>query len=309
MIDLVKDFYNSFIHDHRKFWLFVLILIILFFLGQATLNNNPNVNKNNKQYVNSIYMSDGRIYNNYLNQREKDMYDFIMSRIKKNKRVTKKPLKEYGCSSHQECYSLMSIATDAIWIDHPELLSFASFDYSYDPRSSLLTFRIRKSFKLPLMDKIGEMIINYKIKKIQRATKDMTDKEKIIYVYNWIGDNATYDRIFTLDSKNQTIYNVFINHNAVCAGFAKTAQVIFQAIGINSYSIEGTTSDLHMWNIVEVDGEYYYFDSTYAAAIKRDHPMYYDGLIQSKMEDHKATHPERYPTLSTRDLFTDGELK
>ena len=203
----------------------------------------------------------------------------------------------------------MGAAVNAIWLDHPELLSFGSWNAQYKPDTGILTFRIERSFKLPLMDDVGEIIINYKINKILKETEGMTDKEKIKYVYNWIGENATYDTIFTSDSKNQTIYNVFINHNAVCAGFAKTAQVIFQRMGIKSYLVEGYTTGLHMWNIVEVDGKYYFFDSTVAACIKETHYMYYDGLKQDKFESYVLSHPERYPELETSNLYESSELK
>ena len=43
----------------------------------------------------------------------------------------------------------------------------------------------------------------------------MSDLEKIKYVYEWIGDNAYYDKLLTGSSKNQSIYNVFIKGNAV----------------------------------------------------------------------------------------------
>ena len=80
MIPLIKSIYNN-LYDRRKLVFFILIIVGFFFLGQKTLNKNPNVDKNDHQYVNSIYMSDGRIYNNYLNDEEKAMYDFMMDRM------------------------------------------------------------------------------------------------------------------------------------------------------------------------------------------------------------------------------------
>ena len=62
-------------------------------------------------------------------------------------------------------------------------------------------------------------------------------------------------------SKNQSIYNVFMNKNAVCAGFAKASQVIFQNIGINSYTITGESTGPHMWNVVELDGKYNFINT------------------------------------------------
>ncbi len=308
MFSVIRNIYDR-LYDKRKLVIFIIIVLSLFFGTKKIYNNNPNVDKNDHQYVNSIYMSDGRIYNEYLNDRQKAMYDFMMDRIKRGKRVTQQTPAEYGCESHNDCYSLMLAAVNAIWIDHPELLSFASWNAQYKSSTNILTFRIERSFKLPFMDDVGEIIINYKINQIVKATEGMTDKEKIKYVYNWIGQNATYDRIFTMDNKNQTIYNVFINHNAVCAGFAKTAQVIFQRLGINSYIVRGDTTGPHMWNIVEVDGKYYYFDSTVAACIKETHYAYYDGLKQSQFGDYKQNNPDWYPELEKTNLFTDDELK
>ncbi len=85
--------------------------------------------------------------------------------------------------------------------------------------------------------------------------------------------------------------------NAVCAGFAKASQVIFQNIGINSYAVTGTTTGGHMWNIVEIDGKYYYYDSTVAACRKKTSKGYYDGLKQEEFADYKLDHPDWYSGL------------
>ncbi len=308
MIPFIKSIFNM-INDHKRILGILLIFFGIFLFAQKTLNNNPNVDKNSPFYVNSIYMSDGRIYTNYLDDDTKHMYDFIMDRIKRGKRVTQMTPAEYGCPDYRSCFSLMSSATNAIWIDHPELLSFASFDISYKYDTNILTFRIRRSFKLPGMDKIGEMIINYQIEKLVKDTEGYTDKERIKYVYNWIGNHMKYDTIFTSDNKNQTIYAAFIQRNAVCAGFAKTAQVIFQRMGIKSYLVDGYTTGPHMWNIIEVDGKNYFFDSTVAACIKEDHYMYYDGLKQSNFEDYRVSNKSWYPIIEKNELFGKEELK
>lgn len=88
----------------------------------------------------------------------------------------------------------------------------------------------------------------------------MKDLEQIQYIYNWIGENNSYDTMFTTFAKNQSIYNVFMNKNAVCAGFAKNSAVIFQNIGIESYTITGYSTGEYMWNIVKLDGKYYCCD-------------------------------------------------
>ena len=114
----------------------------------------------------------------------------VLSKIKNHKRVTKEPLANFGCISYGECVTNIRTAADAIMIDHPELLSYGGWNLQYDDASGILTFRIENSFKLPFMNAIGEMIINKKIDAIEEQTKNMTDREKIKYVYDWIGANT-----------------------------------------------------------------------------------------------------------------------
>ncbi len=308
MIPALKNLYNR-LYDHKKAIIILIILIIVFFTSQKIINRNPNVDKNSSQYINSIYMSDGMVYNNYLNTQEKEMYDFILNNVRKNKRVINTTLENHNCQSYQDCFGYISRANKAIMLDHPELLSYGGADWEYKTSKNKLIIRIRKPFRLPLMTQIGEMIINAKLNKIKKETANMTDKEKVKYVYNYIGNNTTYDRIFTDDSKNQTIYNVFVKDNAVCAGFAKASQVIFQAIGIKSYTVLGHTSGYHMWNIIEIDGKYYFYDSTVASSIKNDSSYYYYGLIQNEFKDYKMSNPEWYPSVTKEELFSLNELQ
>ncbi len=297
----------SWLYNKRKFLIVIVVFFILFLIAKKVFNNNPNVDKTSEFYTNSIYMSDGRIFNNYLDENAKNIYNTIMNKIKKGKTIIYMKPSDYGCKNYNECFSYFSVVTHAIMIDHPELLSFGGWMAQYKYENDEITFWIRNSFKLPLMNDFGEMIINSKIDKIKKETQNMSDKEKIKYVYNWIGANTTYDRLFTTDSKNQTIYNVFVNHNAVCAGFAKASQVIFQRIGIKSYIVEGNTTGAHMWNIVYVDGKYYYYDSTVAACIPKDHSSYYDGLKQIKFSNYKTSY-DWFPQVTGEELYSEDEL-
>ena len=123
----------------------------------------------------------------------------------------------------------------------------------------------------------------------------MDDLEKIKYVYEWIGMNNTYDKVFTYSSKNQSIYNVFMNKNAVCAGFAKASAVIFQNIGITAYTITGESTGPHMWNIINYNDKWYFYDSTIATGRTEGSSSYYDGLRQEYMNFYTVHFPTWYP--------------
>jgi len=69
----------------------------------------------------------------------------------------------------------------------------------------------------------------------------------------------------------RTICGVFINKKAVCAGYAKAVQFLLQRYGIEcGYCVgdmlkkdENGEVTAHAWNILKVDGEYYYLDATW----------------------------------------------
>ena len=62
-----------------------------------------------------------------------------------------------------------------------------------------------------------------------------------------------------------------------------------------------------MWNIVKVDGKYYYYDSTVAACIKENSKYYYDGLRQSNFSNY-STRYNWFPRTTTNELYSEDEL-
>lgn len=65
----------------------------------------------------------------------------------------------------------------------------------------------------------------------------------------------------------RTIYGVLCNNESVCEGYAKTAKVILDKLGIPCILVkgmmdDGITSELHMWNYFQIDGKWYALDCT-----------------------------------------------
>ena len=282
---------------HKIYTIILIILSIFIYLNYTRIiEPNSKIDKKDKFYINDIYMSDGRIYKEYLSKEEKKAYDEIIDTINKREKTRKIDTSKYPNMTTQDIGNLLITASDAILIDHPELLQYSNIAYKYT--STKIELIISYAIDNPLMEEINTLRIRRIINNIKLKTKDMSDLEKIKYVYEWIGDNSRYDTLFTTASKNQSIYNVFIKKNAVCVGFAKTSQVIFQNIGIESMTITGESTGPHMWNVIKYKGKYYYYDSTYSASIrKKDNKNYYDGLKQEKLNYYKLSHPEWYPKI------------
>lgn len=279
----------------------IVISVFIYYNFTRIVDKNPLINENDSQYVNDLYMSDGRIYNEYLDAREKKMYDLFLTNLKTHTRTTEIKLLEFGCSDYQDCSDLISMAGEAILIDHPEVMSYAGWSWRY--KDGILKLTLDFAVPFAFLESVGEARIERIISDIKKDTKNMSEKEKIKYVYNWMGNNTRYDKTFTWSSKNQSVYSVFMSKEAVCAGFAKASQIIFQNIGIESYGVAGQTGGPHMWNIIEYDGKYYFFDSTVATSVKNSSPHYYDGLKQEEMNYYIMDFPDWYPEIEKVGIF------
>ena len=279
----------------HKLFSIVLILVSIYIYINYTSMLEVEVDRSSKYYINDIYVSDQRIYNNYLNEYEKKAYDQLLYTIKKRDAKVKIDRNDYPDKTTGEIAGYFYNADMALTQDHPELLQFGYMSYSYS--ADTINVKVFYSINNPVLEEINTLRIRKIINDIRLRTMTMSDKEKIKYVYEWVGNNTYYDQTFTFMAKNQSIYNAFIKGNAVCAGFSKTSQVIFQNIGIESIPVIGETSGLHMWNIIKYNGKYYFYDSTWAASINEKSEYFYNGLKQEEMNDYVLDHPEWYPKI------------
>lgn len=88
-----------------------------------------------------------------------------------------------------------------------------------------------------------------------------TDYDKVKYVYEMLSTNTEY----TEGAKNsQNIISVFLNRQTVCQGYACAVQYLLEQLGIEAVIVSGTAlGDSHAWNLLKMDGDYYYMDVTW----------------------------------------------
>jgi hypothetical protein len=97
------------------------------------------------------------------------------------------------------------------------------------------------------------------ITKIEKETRNKSEYEKELYIYEWLGKNNGYKKDY-ISKSDQSAYSSLVSiKDTVCAGFGKGAQILFQNVGIDSKLL---VSSNHMWNLVLIEGDYYYFDAT-----------------------------------------------
>ncbi len=89
-----------------------------------------------------------------------------------------------------------------------------------------------------------------------------SDLEKIAAVYDYICENVNYNE----SAENCfTAYGALVDGDAVCQGYSLAMLRMLDELGLNGDVILGTSDDIvnHMWNIVNLDGEYFLLDATW----------------------------------------------
>ena len=249
--------------------------------------------RNSDAYINDLYVSDEYFKKHIVDKDFEETYRQILKSTMKDTAVVKIP-----CEGKERCLENFLNTLHSIYLDHPELISYVGVSGIHYENGNI----IYENFEgLPKIQTImGTKRIEREMENIRKDTEGMDEKEKILYVYNYVASH-NYDKTFTSLGSNQSAYSFFgISGKSVCAGFAKASQMIFQNIGVNSYLV---LNDSHLWNFVEYEGKWYIFDATYGTGFEdKNNPHYYDGLAKSTVDAVYGYYPELYPKVEETTL-------
>lgn len=152
--------------------------------------------------------------------------------------------------------------------DHPELFYVEGYSYLKYTRGDRITSIVFSGTYS--MDRDTAMERRARIREaadgiLARIPGDASDYEKVKYVYETLIRDTEY-RLGAPDDQN--IYSVFVNHVSVCQGYAKAVQYLLGRLGMECALVMGTvdTGEVHAWNLVNLDGSYYYLDATWGDA-------------------------------------------
>lgn len=117
---------------------------------------------------------------------------------------------------------------------------------------------------------------------------DWSDYEKVKAVY----DRVILQTEYQVNQRDQSLYQVLVNGEGVCAGYARTVQYLLNRLGIFCTYVTGTArGGSHAWNLVRLSGEYYYLDATWGD------PVFLGEDLPENLVDY------RYFCVTTEDLF------
>jgi len=152
--------------------------------------------------------------------------------------------------------------------DHPEIFYVDGYTYTKYKTGDEITKITFHGDYLYEEEEIAERQerIEDKVEEIfAQMPQELDDYGTVKYLYEYVIGNTEY----VLDCPdNQNICSVFLRGESVCQGYAKAMQYLLQEAGIESALVLGTVGggEGHAWNLVRMDGEWYYVDATWGDA-------------------------------------------
>lgn len=128
-----------------------------------------------------------------------------------------------------------------------------------------------------------------KAKELTKQLDGKSDYEKSLIIHDRLAGAVSY-----VSGKNdQNAYGALVEGKAVCAGYAKAYQHLLNRVGIAAWSVLGksinpVTHSLenHEWNLVLLDGFYYYTDVTWDDQGKNLFHAYFNMSEERMAEKH-----------------------
>lgn len=190
-----------------------------------------------------------------------------------------------------------------VLIDHPEIFYTTGYTYTKYSRGDRTvgidfagTYDLTKEEASARAETIRDTAQQW----LDETDAAASEYDKVKAVYETIVFRTDYD---LNSSDNQNIASVFLGHSSVCQGYAKATQYLLNHLGVMCTLVQGTvdTGESHAWNLVCIDGDYYYVDATWGDASYRME----DGSAQESLPEINYD----YLCVTTEDLLRTHRIE
>ena len=150
---------------------------------------------------------------------------------------------------------------------------------------------------------------NAKVDELSKGLSGKSDYEKSKIIHDRLIDTVTY----VSTNNDQNAYGALVEGKAVCNGYARAYQHLMNKAGIPTWFVRGSSINPstgapigHAWNIVKLDGKWYYTDVTWDD--QGENTFYeYLNITTSKMKQGHAL-DAKYEKLVPQATATDANF-
>lgn len=166
---------------------------------------------------------------------------------------------------------MTSITVDDFWTvyyavlaDHPEIFWIGTSAQVEESAltGKVVTYDFEVTVPMESRASMRESLENAADECILQISPEASTYEKIKYVYEYLIRMVEYN---SGSQDSQNIQSALLYHSSVCAGYSKAFEYILHRMGLFCTYITGKIQGGgdHGWNMVRIDGEYYYVDVTW----------------------------------------------
>lgn len=199
-------------------------------------------------------------------------------------------------------------------MDCPEIFYSVTFSYRYFNDSTSVEMTPVYLFG---KDKIKEhrQAMEARVKKLARQAEGLSEKEKELFVHDFILGNVRYDKL--KKEYSHEIIGALGNGVAVCEGIAKAVKILCDELGIwcivalSDNNPDKGIKYRHAWNIVKIDGKFYHLDATFDNTLSKGEIPRYDYFNLSDKQIYRDHEPViwKVPECGDADHFYYREKK
>ena len=242
------------------------------------------------KHIRRFSPEDYYFYRNQLkSDAQKKAYDYLLSKLE----AMESPISLEELKTRMD-YDEFFLVLYSVLIDNPQIFTVDDNkigDVKYNKDGSVRSFSVYYHYDkkdLPEMKKAYEKAIT---KAMTVIDPYMTDYQKELALHDWLCRHIRYD--YSIGFRSACSYNGIVNGQAVCEGYSESFTELLHRAGIEAATVYGFVKSEkgifdfgHAWNIVRIDGMWYYVDVTWDDTS----PLNYDyfNLTTAQMGvDHK----------------------